>query len=103
MALSEESLLKIKTYMDTHNPSDMHNILGQILLSGILNGKEMFSTVKEGEYHIFAESAWGYNVYAFYKDSGNIYCIKCGFSGAGYSVYGYCPIDNADVFDEYMF
>jgi hypothetical protein len=103
MTLSEESRQKIHSYMDSHDPSNIHHILGQILLSGILIGKEMFPNIKESEYHIFSENALGYSVYALYKDVETVYCIRCGYSGGGYSVYGYCLIENNEVFDKYIF
>lgn len=102
MFLSEESQQKIHTYMESHTQSTIHSIFGQISTISICNGKTAYPNITEGEYHIFAENAYGYTVYALYKYNGNIYCINSGFCSGGYVIYRYCQIDNESVFDNYI-
>lgn len=102
MFLSEESLQKIHSYMDTHEPSEIHDVLSQVSSPGIRNGQNVYRTLKEGEYEIFAETIYGYGVYALYKYKGVIYGLRSGFNGYTYNVYAYCHIENDVVFDKYI-
>ena len=102
MSLSEESRQKIHSYMEYHNQSSIHSVFSQISSVSICNGKTLYPTVKEGEYHVFAENAYGYSVYALYKYDENTYCIKSGLFSGEYVISRYCKIDSELAFDNYI-
>ena len=102
MPISLELLQMIHSYIDTHSPSNIDNILSGVSISDIVKGKSLYLTIHPGEYEIFSINASGFVIYALYKYKGAIYCIGTSLNANGYLIHGYCMIENVTVFDDYI-